>query len=792
MAPCWSAEPVAAEVRPAETVTMVLSVRVNTVEKGDVFVERTPDNDFLVKVHDLKAMGFRDPPGTPRIIEGEPYIALASFRGVSFEFNAQRLTLNMTADAGLLSGSNFAMKSQRRGRGAATEAPSAFFNYALTASGAESGGGNVGFSGELGWRLGDYLLLADGNMVRRADGGRKFVRLMTSVTRDDREKLQRTIIGDFFTPSRDFNTGVGLGGISVSKLYGLNPYFIQFPMHSVGGTVALPSDLEVFLDGQRIRTERLQPGTFELRDILAYGGARNVQLLLRDSFGRTQQLNYSFYFSDQALSKGLHEYSYNAGAMRRGYGVESNRYGPAAFTAFHRYGFSDAITAGMRAEGTRHLLNAGPLATVVLGNAGVVSMALAGSTIAGHDGASGLASYTYQTKTWSAGFSLRRDWGDYASLGDPPAVTNRKLEGSIYASYSLARGAISLSHSVLTTHTGVTPSVATSARPFHVATFQDRRVSTVSYGTPLFSGRATLTASVSHVREATTSRNEAFVGLIVFLEQNYSMAANYRAEKNTNSQSIQLSKSQPIGEGLGFSVDADRNANSTGEYVQYRSTLQYNAPAAMLRAELGRFRDQLGNSHSDYRLSIAGGVGYAQGHVAFGRPITGSFGIVKVGDLAGVGVSVNGQNMGKTNAQGVVFLPTLTPYYDNDVSIAPENIPIEYSFRTNVQSVSPSSRSGALLEFTLTRIQAFSGMLKYRQDGATKPVEFQEIRINAEGTRQSFQTGRGGEFYVENLKPGTYPATVQVEGTQCLFDIVIPKSDETFVELGELNCRLTP
>ena len=87
----------------------------------------------------------------------------------------------------------------------------------------------------------------------------------------------------------------------------------------------------MFLDGQRVRSESLRPGEFELRDILGYGGARNVQVVLRDSFGRVQQLNYSFYFSDQPSRAGLHEYSYNLGAFRRGFGIESNHYGPGAF-----------------------------------------------------------------------------------------------------------------------------------------------------------------------------------------------------------------------------------------------------------------------------------------------------------------------------------------------------------------------------------------------------------------------------------------------------------------------------
>ena len=259
----WGAESVVA----APTVSMVLRTWLNTQDKGDVFVERTSDQDFLIKVQDLKDMGFKDPPGSLILIDGDPFISLRSMQGVNFEFQEQGLTLNITAEPHLMPGQRLGSPEGQRtkARGAMSTTNSAFANYALTASGGDALGTTIGFAGEMGVRVGDYLLLSDGSTTQAANGERKFTRLMTSLTHDDREQLRRIAVGDFFTPSRDFSTGIALGGISVSKLFGLNPYFVQFPTSSVGGTVALPSDLEVYLDGQRIRTAKLQPGEFEIR-----------------------------------------------------------------------------------------------------------------------------------------------------------------------------------------------------------------------------------------------------------------------------------------------------------------------------------------------------------------------------------------------------------------------------------------------------------------------------------------------------------------------------------------------
>jgi outer membrane usher protein len=791
---CWPADVIVAAANPAQGETIIVRVTLNTENKGDLFVERTSDRDFLIKVPDLRAMGFRNPLGTPVVIDGENYISLRSMSGVSSEFREKELTLNITANPQLLGTQAFGVDSL--GRNDIRKTPyehGLFANYALTAAHSDVGTPGFGFAGEIGWRAGNHLFLTDGNTVEDATGQRKFVRLMSSVTHDDREALVRTVVGDFFTPAREFSTGINLGGVSISKLYGLNPYFIQFPMQSVSGNVALPSELEVFVDGQRVRTVRLRPGEFEVRDILGYGGARNVQLVLRDSFGRVQQLNYSFYFSDQPLRGGLHEYSYNLGAIRRGFGIDSNRYGPAAFNMFHRYGFSDAMTLGLRAEAAKNFVNAGPMATFVLGGSGVLSVAAAGSEVAEQTGTAGSLSHTFQSNAWSAGLSVRREWGSFATLGDPPIVSNRKVDASVSASYNMnTRGTVSLGHSWLTTRSGMVASTPTPARPNIVALLEDQRRTTLSYNVPLVSGWASLNTSLSHIKQNTAgSSNELFVGVSVFFERDYFAAASYRHDGNSNSQFLELTKRQPIGEGLGFTMFADRDSDSMGDNRRFKSSIQYNAPAAILRADIGRARDLQGRTFDDNRASIAGGIGFIDETVSFGRPITGSFGIVKVGDLPGVGVLVNGQPVGETDAQGKVFLPALNAYSENHVSLAAETLPIEYSIGAVERKVIPSYRSGTVIDFPARKLQAFSGKLKTHSKDGLKSVEFVEMTLASQAP-EGLQTGRGGEFYLENLQPGTYPGTTVLDGKACAFELVIPKSSETFVELGEVVCKSRP
>lgn len=780
---------------PAEVI--VLNVTLNAEPKGDLFVGRTADLDFLVKVEDLRAMGLKDPSGRIVHLEGEAHISLRSMAGVSFTFDERKLALDISAEPRLLPGSTISLES-RRLRAAVAQEPSGYFNYALNASRigllART---RLGLAAEAGWRWGNFLLQSDGATVWDADGRRRFVRLLSSVTHDDMANLRRTVIGDFFTPSRDLGIGVNLGGISVSKVYTLDPYFVRFPMQSISGNVSLPSELEVYLDGHRIRTQQLRPGEFELRDIVSMGGAQSVQLVLRDPFGRVQQLSYSFYFSDQPLQPGLHEYSYNLGAIRRRYGQDSDSYGPGAFTLFHRYGLNRFATIGFRAEGTEALKNAGPLLTVVLGNAGVANLALVRSAIAGHNGSAGSLSYSYQTRGWTLGASVRHDSRNYAALGDPPSMTNRRYEGSVGGSYHLpGNGSLSLHHSVLKTRPGVQFALPTPSKPFVVVALPPRRTTALTYTAPLLAGRLSLIATLTHIKDQPRgSRNEAFVGLTLLLDRDHSLAASFRRDREERHESLRLVKSQPVGEGLGYSIGVDHSAShaipAPGRTSNLDSSIQYNAPAAVLRADFTRFRGPQ-QTVDDQRVSLAGNISYVGGHTAIGRPVTGSFGIATVGGLADVEVLLEGQPVGRTDQRGKIFLPTLNPYFDNEVSINPATVPIDYSIGALSKKVVPAARAGTLIDFAVTRIQAFSGKINVAHDRETRPAEFVEGTVRAAGKPLKFQTGRGGEFYLENLQPGTYGASVVVEGKECAFEIMIPRLAETFVQLGDLTCRLAP
>jgi outer membrane usher protein FimD/PapC len=103
--------------------------------------------------------------------------------------------------------------------------------------------------------------------------------------------------------------------------------------------------------------------------------------------------------------------------------------------------------------------------------------------------------------------------------------------------------------------------------------------------------------------------------------------------------------------------------------------------------------------------------------------------------------------------------------------------------------VSPPLRSGSVIRFEARKYRAVTGKLGVRLGGKIRPVEYHEIRTMVSGKELSFPTGKGGEFYLENLPPGTYEAAFGFEGRKCAVALKIPDSEETIVDLGEIDCE---
>jgi len=745
----------------------------NGQDKGEYLVRRQDDGDFLLREQDLKSVGLLLPDGAATVLEREEYRPLRALPGMGYSFNEKTLTLELAAASTLLPKQQFDFQRRWSPGVYFPKDTGGFFNYGVTYTAGNSFSfESLEVASELGVRWSDYLFFSSSSYTHQPSEDR-FVRQMTNVTYDARPSMQRVILGDFQVPSSGtIGTGVLLGGISFSKVYRIDPYFLYYPTARFSGEVSSPSSAEIYLDGTRIRTEKLLPGEYDFRNIWYFGGKRDVTVVLRDPFGREERISQPYYFTDTLLREGLHEYSYNLGFRREDFGVESNRYGPPAFSAFHNYGASDSLTVGFRGEGDKEFANLGPQASYRSDRAGQFSVSLAGSVDKGN-GAGGVAAFSHQYQDRRLGTRLlligqSRDFATFG--GGNPADRVRYLAGA-GASYGTgSAGFLSLDYAVRGKQKG-----------------PDLRVASARY-TKNFLGSLNLQLSFTNTRER-ESANTFFAGLTYYPWTDTSLSASYRGTEDTNTYTVQAQKNQPVGEGWGYRLTAAKTDAQPASVTSVNPFVQYNAKRGIVSAEYsGDFPDS-GNSRESYRLSAAGGVAYVGGVFGLSRPVTDSFGLVTVDNLAGVRVYQNNQEIGRTDARGRVLVPDMGSYVENQISIADKDVPMDYSLAEINRLVSPPLRSGSVIRFDARKYQAITGKLFARVDGESRPVEYHEILMEAEGKELSFPTGKGGEFYLENLPPGTYPASFEYKGRECVVVLKVPESGETIIDLGGIACE---
>lgn len=776
--------------------TVIVNIILNRETKGEYFVNLTDKGDFLVKTADLKAIGLTGPFPEPVEIADESYVSLRSFAGVSFVFNEKTLTLEITVQPTLLPKRIIDFTPQEPMQVYYPRDTSAFLNYRFD----YFTGNSFSFQGfnatnELGIRSGDFLLLSD-SLYTKDDSNSRFVRLSSSLVYDRRPEMQRFVAGDVAASSGDLGTVVNLGGVSFSKLYRINPYFINRPSAGLSGLVSLPSDLEIYQNGVRIRTDRLSPGGFELRDITGSGGSSLVEVVVRDPFGREERIRYPFYFTDILLKKGLHEYSYNFGAIRRDFGSASNSYGKPAFSGFHNYGISDFATLGFRGEWSGSVFNLGPQASFLSTTAGTFTTSLSGSYIgAGKAGVAGLFGYSFQGRNLSARLFVKGISKDYATIDPQASTIKTRYEADAGIGYSTRElGSFNLDYGSTSFYSG-----------------DDTRSITLSYSRNL---RANMNLQASFKRTLDPAAgNEFFVGINYYPGKQINLAANYHNSGDTNTETLQVQKNQPLGEGIGFQATLERTDGGGISGNRVSPSIQYNAPHGVYAVDYSWLGMNGGTSDSS-RLSASGAVVFIGNTLGFIRPVSDSFALVKVGEVEGVRVNMNNQEMGRTDASGKAFVPDVGSFNYNQISITDKDVPMEYLLSTKLKNVSPPFRSGSCVIFDATRIQAVTGMLSAKIGKETKPLEYNEITVAIDGKPITFQTGSGGEFYLDNytagraaapdiqemgcpalertgapfMKPGRYTASCRVGDKECQFTINIPVTSEPMIDLGKVTC----
>jgi outer membrane usher protein len=236
-APPQDAGPVSpnAEALPTEDIPAFLHTTINQVDLGDVFVVLR-GKDLLIKVTDLEKSGLRVPEGKREKRDEGVLVSLQSLAPqLTFVFDERGLNLTITtADSKLFGTTAFDLRAKRPEGIIYDSAPSMFVNYSLGLTNFQNRD-EIGWNGfsEAGLSVRGHLLYASGQ--RSAVDG-SWDRLLTNFTFDWRDRLTSIILGDMNATGDALSGTAMLGGVSVARNFGLDPYYVFLPTQRLSGT----------------------------------------------------------------------------------------------------------------------------------------------------------------------------------------------------------------------------------------------------------------------------------------------------------------------------------------------------------------------------------------------------------------------------------------------------------------------------------------------------------------------------------------------------------------------------
>ncbi len=740
----------------------VLTLTVNAAAAGDVYVLLDGD-EVWAEVEALERAGLVRIGGERLSRGARVLVRLSSIEPrPRIVLDPIELTLAITADPSLFRGTRLAFERQRPAGITYSRATSAFLNY-----GASWGtGASRSVSLESGATLGPALVTSTLFLAE----GRPATRGLTSLTFDDRDRLRRWVLGDAVAATGLLGGGVQLAGVSVSRDFSIDPYFIRFPTTTLTGMATSPSRLEVYVNNQLVRSLQVQPGPYELSDVALPTGASDTRVVVRDAFGGVQELGTSSYVTATVLARGLHQYHYAAGVERLRPHTDLFSYGGPVATAVHRTGITDTITAGGRVEAERGFVSAGPIVAAKLGRAGAVEVALAASREAGTAGAA--ASLTYEYSGHRGGLSLawRGATEEYATLATRRGASRPRSD--LLASAHLrpsARSTLGASWERHASHGGHPRSARAGVT-----------------GSVSLSSGISLFASIYRTREERRWSTSAYAGLSVGLGPRASSSIAWEQTGQDQRLVADVQRALPVGPGLGYRVQASvlrQGADTLGG--------ELHAQTRWLQASVHQAATGSGGSYAQ----VSGALVAIGGRVLPSRPVRDGFALVRLPGIDNVRAYVSHQEVGRTDRHGDLLLPDLLAYYGNVISIADEDVPPDRTLATDRLLLAPPYRGGAIAEFTAERDWRATGRITIEGDPAALAGQHAlDARLRIEGQAAVVETllGLDGVFYVEGLPPGTYQASlIHGDGT-CSATLVIPASDAPVIRAGTIVCRPLP
>jgi outer membrane usher protein len=786
-----------AAVEPAvadQTLLLEIVVNGNPTGKIGEFVQR--DGELLARLGELRELGFRVSKLPPA--GDSDLIPLSALSGLTFRFDGPKQTLYVGGGGDSLlpellqvpgaSGSNLPVES---GIGAALD-----YDVIGTAVASRVGGSGLfdlrAFSP---WGVASSGLLAYAGANLNSPAPYTAIRLDSTYAYSDADNLRRYRLGDYINGGLGWTRPVRLGGAQILSDFSMRPDLITFPLPVVSGSAAVPSTVDVLVNGTRMLSRPVQPGAFEIPQLPVVTGAGSIAMSVTNALGQQIVTTLPFYASSTMLAPGLQTYSAEIGAVRRNWSLVSNDYGALAGSATWRRGLSPWLTVEAHGEGTSGLAGAGAGIVLNVDNLGVLNAAAAGSGIGSAGAQLTLGAQRIGPIVSFGVFAsvADRNFRDLAAVnGDP--VPRRQLNA--FASLSMGRyGSAGIALAGIDRNLAAVP-----------ITFFAPGGSFVGQGTPLPGGTVSTANGIGpflplqRARLVTANyslqiRNLSFfatafqdfakgggrglmLGVTVPLGPRSSAGASVGSGTGGGYSQVQATQSPVLIGDWGYQVYA-----AAGRPYHEFGLVQYKSPWGLLTAG----GDRVGNQTAGH-AEAQGAVSFADGGLFASNTINDAFAVIDTSGVEGIRVSSENREVERTDSAGRVLVPDLRSYDVNRLAIDPTDVPVDATVPFVTREVRPQDRSGVVVRFP---VKVSHGALLRLADEAGRPLPVGSVATLA-ATRVAVPVGYDGEAYVQDLARRNTLTVERPDGRRCAVAFDYPPSPGEIPTIGPLICRESP
>lgn len=751
-----------------------LSLVINHYDTRRVVPVTRRQNAFFVSSADLLQAGLP----AEHLPQGEVNVsALANVR-TDYDSAGQRLLLSVPGEwvpeRATAFNSGLRRTTPKYGQGA-------LLNYDVYTSTTEHIGGQAALWHEFRYFNGNGVLSSTGALRKTLSGSLRqqegYMRYDTTLTFTDEDDATQWSVGDVISDALTWSSSVRIGGVSYGRDFSLRPDLVTWPLPAFSGEAAVPTSVDVFINGYRAGNTQLQPGPFTLTNMPYINGAGDAVLVTTDALGRQVSTTLPFYVASDLLKPGLSDGAITVGAQRRNYGVENIDYGTLVASGSYRYGVSDYLTLEGHGEAAQSLTLGGAGAVLKLGRLGVVNGAWTQSRMSGDNGSQRAWGYQYNTRLFSVNTQhSRRDRGfGNLALYDQRNLYNNEQSNGQRPVASLSRNT---DQYALTVNMGDFGNVG--AAWIGVRSFDNKKTEllNLSWSRNLWGGSSLYLAASRDNQQGDWTF--ALSLQIPIGDMDSAAVSMERTPDSGSTERINYNHAMPTDGGFSWNM-AFAHQSQAKNYQQ--GTLVWRNNNVELQGG--------GYGESDMLTwwgEALGSLVLMDGQLFAANRINDAFAVISTGGHGGVPVNYENQPVGETNRDGYLLVSGVSAYYPASYSINTLNLPADTQLKDTERKISLRRRSGYLVEFPMVQERVASVIL-HDENGEAIPLASEVDRAG----KATAIVGYDGIAWLENLDEANALHVRLPDGKTCDTRFtLLANPDHKLQTYGPLTCRRNP